>query len=99
MSYISIFFVFLGIFAVRVRTRRYVVCVSGFLFVWELIVFLIGPGVISRNVIDSDAAVIAGSSVCPGIGAAQDIVMTYGTVGMLSLIAWPFLLAAAMRVR
>jgi uncharacterized SAM-binding protein YcdF (DUF218 family) len=98
MSVVSLFLLCLGIFSIRVRTRRYIINVAAILFVWQLIILLIGPGVMVRKLIDSESAASPNTFVS-GVNAIYDAMMSAGLVTALSLVAWPFLLAAAMRLR
>lgn len=99
MNYVSLLMLALGIFSVRVRTRRYIINVAVLLLVWQLVALLLGPGVAVRNAIDSVRARVESENAVSAESAVREALMESGAVTALSLFAWPFLLAAAMRSR
>jgi hypothetical protein len=99
LSTISIALAVLGIFALRVRTRRYIINVAALLLVWQAIALLVGPGVAARNAVDDRRSSPVAQDVKPVEDVAREAMMTNGATTALSLVAWPFLLAAALRRR
>jgi hypothetical protein len=99
MNYVSLLMLALGIFSVRVRTRRYIINVAVLVLVWQLLALLVGPGVAARKAIDGERARVGSDSAMPAESAVREAMMESGASTALSLFAWPFLLAAAMKLR
>jgi hypothetical protein len=97
MNVVSLLMLTLGVLAIRIRTRRYIVNVASLLFVWQAIALLVGPGVAARNAIDAERAQAASTSAAAVDAAVHDAVLTSHLVTALSLVAWPFLLVAALK--
>ncbi len=99
MNIVSIALLALGVLALRIRTRRYIVNVATILLAWQVLALLVGPGVAARSAIDEERARPGAQTFVLGETGVRDAMMTSAATTAISLAAWPFLLIAALRRR